>query len=63
MVLVPKFTVNPMNQLKWLSDETVELPCETCGWPKTVNVVYVPFLDGKVRCRDEKCPFKNDKNV
>jgi len=38
--------------------EVAKLPCETCQRPLTVNKVYAPYLDGKVRCRDEKCPFK-----
>jgi len=44
-------------------DEVVSLPCETCGQPKPVNKVYLPYLDGKVRCLDEDCPLKNNKNL
>ena len=44
-------------------DELVHVPCVTCGWPKYVNKAYLPYLDGKVRCLDEDCPLKNDKNL
>ena len=44
-------------------DELVQVPCEQCGSPKYVNKVYLPYLDGKVRCFDRDCPLKNDKNL
>ena len=31
--------------------------------PLPVNVVYVPFLDGKSPCLPSRCPEKNNKNV
>ena len=41
--------------------EIVKLPCETCQRPLTVNKVYEPYLNGKVRCRTVDCPYKPDK--
>jgi len=39
-------------------DEVVTLPCKECGEPKTVNVAYLPFLDGVLPCSDEQCMMK-----
>ena len=45
-----------------IKDEVVYLPCKHCGLPLPVNVVYVPYLDGKSPCLPSRCQ-KNDKNV
>ena len=42
-------------------DEVTTLPCEVCGEPKTVNVVYLPYLDGVLPCNDPQCTMKTKK--
>ena len=41
-----------------LNDDVVFLPCKDCGEKLPVNVVYVPYLDGKSSCLPSKCPKK-----
>ena len=41
-----------------INDEVTTLPCCECGEPKTVNVVYLPYLNGCLPCSDEQCLMK-----
>ena len=44
-----------------LNDEVTQLPCSECGEKKTVNVVYLPYLNGSLPCNDKECPWKKKK--
>ena len=43
-----------------LNDEVTQLPCSECGEKKTVNVVYLPYLN-EYLCNDKECPWKKKK--
>ena len=44
-----------------LKDEVTYLPCSECGEPVSVNVVYLPYLDGGIKCADKECQWKKKK--